>query len=96
MRCILSFRCKFGCDAVMHSCKSAEHSFICPVYEFEDEHEWMLRGTLGGISEKRAFKKGRKKKKVEVLKEAEGLLTGPGRPARETSKGKVGLRDNRL
>ncbi len=38
-------KCRWNCGMIYHSCKTSEHSYICPNFVEPDEFEWMLRGT---------------------------------------------------
>lgn len=78
--------CRWKCGARYHSCKSAEHSIICPCYEEVDEYEWMLRGVTNLEVRFEQVHKQRKKTKVKTptLKPLNDFFQGPGEPAIKT------------
>lgn len=86
--------CRWKCGAVYHSCKSNEHSYICPTYIEPDEYEWMLRGVNNLDFRSRidaGDKTSKTSKKFQVLKESNDFFQGPGEPAltplKKNSKG---------
>ena len=90
--------CRFGCEAIYHACKSAEHNLVCPKYEEKDAYEWMYRGMQGmAACQDPATFKGRQKgkkhlekaKKPEPKRSIGDLFFGPGEPATQLTYHKV-------
>ena len=40
-------KCKFGCGARYHACKTSEHLIICPIGTIEDDYNKMYQGVSG-------------------------------------------------